>query len=76
MGKICVHVGLALFAIKVLCLSRDKCQDCPMEQWCNDIDTIMCPDKWNSNAFPNIVVVLELTDDNGYDTIELAPQIE
>lgn len=74
--KKCVHIGIALFAIKEICLSRDMCQDCPMEQWCNNIPSIPCPGDWDSDTLPNIAVVLELTPGDESDTIELAPQIE
>ena len=76
MEKICVHIGLALFAIKGLCESHGTCYDCPMRPWCKGIEGVVYPDDWDSDRFPNIAVLLELTSGDVSDTIELAPQIE
>lgn len=76
MEKICVHIGLALFAIKKICLSHETCQDCPLRHCCRGIADFAHPVLWDSNRFPNIEVVMDLTTGRESETIELAPQIE
>ena len=75
MEKICVHIGLSLFAIKKLCEKQCTCTNCPLWDFCES-ENIIDPSFWDSETFPNITVILELTSGDGSDTIDLAPQIE
>ena len=74
MEKICVHIGLSLFAIMKLCKKQCACTNCPLWDFCRS--TLDSPIEWDSDTFPNVAVVLELTNGDASDTIESAPQIE
>ena len=76
MEKICVHIGLSLFAIMKLCKKHDTCINCPLWDFCKSAHSVYTPSEWDSDTFPNVAVVLELTNGDASDTIELAPQIE
>ena len=76
MEKICIHIGLSLFAIKKLCEKQCTCSVCPLWDFCKSTNNLDTPMGWNSDAFPNVAVILDLTDGNECGNIELAPQIE
>lgn len=69
MEKICVHIGLSLFAIMKLCKKQDTCTNCPLWDFCKSTNSIDSPNSWHPETFPNFTLVLELTDSNEYDTI-------
>lgn len=76
MEKICVHIGLSLFAIKKLCEKQCTCTNCPLWDFCKSPSSVGTPNVWDSDTFPNVTVVLELTNGDASDTMKLVPQIE
>ena len=75
MEKICIHIGLSLFAIKELCEKQDTCSNCPLWDFCTSTHSDS-PIEWDFDTFPNVAVVLELTNGDASDTMKLVPQIE
>lgn len=61
MEKICVHIGLSLFAIKKLCEKHCTCTNCPLWDFCRSTHSLDSPHTWDFDKFPNIAVMLELT---------------
>lgn len=59
MNKVMVHIGLALLAIKGICETNTRCDNCPLADFCCDglYDT---PIMWNPENFPNAIVTLTM----------------
>lgn len=72
MEKVYIHIGLSLFAIKKLCDSQETCTNCPLWDFCKSTHSLDSPDDWDFNTFPNVAVILELTDSEESDTIKIS----
>lgn len=72
MEKVCIHIGLSLFAIKKLCESQETCTNCQLRDFCISQHTLGLdsPHLWDFDTFPNIAVMLKLTKAQYSDTIK------
>ena len=72
MEKVCIHIGLSLFAIKKLCESQETCTNCALWYFCKSPHSLDSPREWDFDTFPNISVTLNLTNVQDSDTIKLS----
>ena len=70
MEKVCIHVGLSLFAIKKLCESQGNCGNCPLLNFCSNDVWGSEPCECNYELLPDAGLILVLTDGNDCDTIK------
>ena len=70
MEKVCIHIGLSLFAIKKMCESQGNCGNCPLLNFCSNDGWGSKPWGWNEELLPDAGLMLELTDGNECDTIK------
>lgn len=70
MEKVCIHIGLSLFAIKKLCESQSNCANCPLLNFCSNDGWGCEPSEWHEDFLPDAGLVLDLTDDNKSDIIK------
>lgn len=60
MCKVMVHIGLALLAIKRICETNTRCDNCPLADFCYCDGFYDTPSMWNPENFPNVSVTLTM----------------
>lgn len=60
MDKVCIHIGMSLFAIKRMCEPRKQCDGCPLFDFCED--TGSRPWEWKNELLPDAGLMLDLTE--------------
>lgn len=63
MKKVCIHIGLSLFAIKRMCETTDNCNECPLRAFCGESNFFIAdPCCWDEKLLPDAGLMLDLTD--------------
>lgn len=62
MDKVCVHIGLSLFAIKRMCETMKYCKDCPLYTFCGEGNFMDDPCSWDDKVLPDAGITLDLTE--------------
>lgn len=61
MDKVCVHIGLSLFAVKCMCESMECCKVCPLCVFCEGNFT-SAPCSWDDKVLPDVDITVHLTE--------------
>lgn len=62
MHRVCIHIGLSLFAIKQMCETTEHCDDCPLCEFCLAANFDKEPCEWDDKLLPDAGLMLDLTE--------------
>lgn len=60
MDRVCIHIGLSLFAIKRMCETQERCARCTLYHFCED--TNLNPREWKNELMPDAGLMWDLTE--------------